>query len=182
MSKTWKKRVVTRKPIAIVLTVLVPGALAVYGLGATLGTGLVHNLADALVFSLILGGSSFVIWLLAWHSKIRATPDALFVDNFLVVHEVPWPQVKEIVLENGILVVLDDDTVIGSLQFGGSVLGGITGYRTFRRPLRRLQQALATYKHAGTTEACERRTYVKFPWIAALAWFLLYAIPSFLQL
>ncbi|MBD3142607.1 hypothetical protein [Microbispora bryophytorum] len=182
MSEREKKRVVARKPVAIVLTVLVPGALALMGMYAILEAAIIRSLADALVFSLILGESSFVIWLLAWHSKIRATPRGLFVDNFLVVHEIPWHHVKDIVLENGILVVLDDDTVIGSLQFGGSVLGGITGYPTFRRPLRRLQQALANYKDNGEHEAREKKTYVRFPWIAALAWFLLYAIPSLLQL
>ncbi|MEV7802808.1 hypothetical protein AB0O28_07655 [Microbispora sp. NPDC088329] len=182
MSERGKKRVVARKPVSIVLTVLVPGALALMGMSVIFGAGIVHNLADVLVFSLIMGESSFVIWLLAWHSKIRATPRSLFVDNFLVVHEIPWQHVKDIALGNGIFVVLDDGTAIGSLQFGGSVLGGITGYPTFRRPLRRLRQALATYKGNGEHEAREKKTYVKFPWIAALAWFLLYAIPSFLQL
>ncbi|WP_327045267.1 hypothetical protein OG320_26660 [Microbispora sp. NBC_01189] len=80
--------------MSIVLTVSVPGALALMGMSAILGAAIIHNPADALVFSLILGESSFVIWLLAWHWKIRATLRGLFVDNFLIVHEIPWHHVK----------------------------------------------------------------------------------------
>ncbi|GAB3905109.1 hypothetical protein [Microbispora bryophytorum] len=182
MSESRRGQVVARKPTAIILMGVVGGALLLAGLAVIMSGAVIHDLASALFFSFVLGACTFVVWLIAWHSKIRATPATLFVDNFLIVHEIPWSHVKDIVLGSGIVVVLDDDEVIGSLHFGGSVLGMITGYPSYRRSLRRLQDALAGYKDNGEHEAREKKTYVKFPWIAALAWFLLYAIPSLLQL
>ncbi|WP_327045268.1 hypothetical protein OG320_26665 [Microbispora sp. NBC_01189] len=55
---------------------------------------LIHNVPDALFFSLVMGFGSFLAWSVAWNSKIRATPDALFVDNIYVVHEIPWRRVS----------------------------------------------------------------------------------------
>ncbi len=85
-------------------------------------------------------------------------------------------------LGSGINVVLDDGEVVGSLHFGGSVIGAITGYPTYRKPVKRLQQAFANYKEHSTGDSRDRRTYVLFPWRAAVAWYLFFAVPSLVVL
>ncbi len=102
MSDTRKDRVVARKPTWIALSVIVPSFFAILTMPAILTPGaLIHNVPDALFFSFIMGLGSFLAWPVAWNSKIRATPDALFVDNIYVVHEIPWRRVRDIVLGTG---------------------------------------------------------------------------------
>ncbi|GII33858.1 hypothetical protein Pmi06nite_73000 [Planotetraspora mira] len=177
------EQVVTRKSSFAVFGVVVPLVFALMADPAVLAGDLVHDLVGVLLFPLILGAMVFTIWLVTWRSSIRATPDALSVYNALLVHEIPWKEIREIELEDGIKIVLKSGKRVGSVAYGGSLLGSITGYPSYKKAVQRLRAVREDYGQDPPKAAqASERTYFSFPWAAAAAWYLFFAIPGFIHL
>ena len=139
----------------------------------------IHSIGDVFIPGIAFGGIAFLIWAISWRSSIRIADEALIVCNVFFVHEIPWTGVRDILQNEGIKIVLDDGEIIGSVQFGGSLLGAMTGYPTYKRPTERLKQALEEHREAGRASAgVQKRTYFSFPWVGAIGWYLFFTIPA----
>jgi len=67
--------------------------------------------------------------------------DRLIVDNLLARHVIPWDQLAEIGVGNGLEFRLRDGRKIGSVMYGGSVIGALFGYRYTRSVATRMNTA-----------------------------------------
>lgn len=125
-----------RKPA---LSVMAGVALAiVVGSFAALVTHRVRDLfAGAIGFSLF----AYLFWLLGWHSKVRMDHQGVVVDNLLVRHVIPWGELSGIAVGNGLVFRLRDGRNIGSITYGGSVMGALLGYRYTRNVAARMRAA-----------------------------------------
>ena len=78
--------------------------------------------------AIIMAIGAYVLWLLAT-SAVRIRQDGVIVDNFLLRHVIPWQQLIDIEVRNGLLIRVNDAPNIGSIMYGGSLLGALTGNR-----------------------------------------------------
>jgi hypothetical protein len=99
--------------------ILVP--LAAFGL-AQPGSG---NVIGAILISAVLWG----IWLVGWWSKVTVTRAGVTLDNVCVRRFIPWDDLASIGYQGGLSFTLNDGTRLGTLCYGGSLAGSITGYR-----------------------------------------------------
>lgn len=107
----------------------------------------------ALVPSLIFSLMVTFFWTLGWHSAIRYTATHVSVTNALFTTTVAWADVKEVDIDDGLTIHLRDGKELGSIQFGGSLIGALTGYPTHRRARRMLQAALKQAPQQDTAYA-----------------------------
>lgn len=116
-----------RKPA---LSVFATAALAipVIGMAVAVAKDVQDLWAAAIIFSLF----AYLFWLVGWHSAVRLGRDGVIVDNLLVRHVIPWEELAEIGVAGGLVFRLRDGQRIGSVMFGGSVIGEILGYRYTR--------------------------------------------------
>src|ERR1700692_792812 len=77
--------------------------------------------AGAIIFSLFV----YFFWLLGWHSAVRLDREQVIVDNLLVRHVIPWGELSEIGVGNGLFFRLRDGRIVGSIMYGGSVMGAL---------------------------------------------------------
>lgn len=138
----------------------------------------VHNIGDALFVGLIFGACALVVWSLSWRSSVRVSENGITLCNVFFVHEIPWSAVEKFVLSEGIKIELRDGEFVGSVQFGGSLLGAITGYPTYKRSFERLKEAHKAHSKASGGMEARKRTYFSFPWLAAALWYLFFALPA----
>jgi len=73
------------------------------------------------------------------------------VDNFLLRHVIPWADLAEINVGNGLVFRLRDGRKVGSVSYGGSVGGALAGYPRIKRAAARMQAARAQFQ-AGSPE------------------------------
>jgi hypothetical protein len=91
--------------------------------------------------ALIFVGCTYGVWLIGWHSAVRIYPEGVIVDNVLVRHVIPWGELAKIDAQAGLEFRLRDGTVVGSIMYGGSLLGAMLGYRYTRGVAARMQEA-----------------------------------------
>ncbi len=116
-------------------------------LGAA-GTAAVFTVAVILDFNssvffgaLIISSLVYFFWLIGWHSKVRIDPSGVMVDNLLIRHVIPWGELSEIGGGNGLFFQLRNGQRIGSIMYGGSVIGALLGYRYTRKVATRMRAA-----------------------------------------
>ena len=109
-------------------------AVAVTGMAAMVANDVQDLFAAAVVVSLF----AYLFWLVGWHSAVRLGRDGVIVDNLLARHVIPWGQLAEIGVGNGLEFRLRDRQRIGSIMYGGSVIGAILGYRYTRSAAARM--------------------------------------------
>jgi hypothetical protein len=104
-----------------------------------------------------LAGGAFVFalvvtffWLMGWQSAIRFTDTHVAVTNVLITRTVAWDDVSGVTIGNGLTLQLRDRKSLDSVQFGGSLIGEITGYPSHRRARNILQEALQRARREGT--------------------------------
>lgn len=131
---------VVRRPLMVSFGIVVP-IIWFFGVSVTFTEMAARDLSDAFFAPVIFSGFQVFFWSIAWRSSIRVGRGGLKVRNMFYVTEVPWAMVREIALDNGLEIVLKDDSVIGSIHFGGSVIGAITGFPTYRSSVQKLQRA-----------------------------------------
>ena len=87
--------------------------------------------------AIIMAIGAYVLWLLAT-SAVRIGKDGVIVDNFLLRHIIPWPHLIDIEVDDGLVIRVSDGPNIGSIMYGGSVLGALGGYRLTERACARM--------------------------------------------
>jgi hypothetical protein len=156
-------------------------------LGATGMTGffvaaaLLHFNSSAFFGAVIISAFDYFFWLLGWHSKVQIDRAGIVVDNLLVRHVIPWGELSEIGVGNGLFFRLRDGRLIGSIMYGGSVIGALLRYRYTRQVAARMRAARDELL-AGTSELPPSDGYVQrigfSPWPPLLILALMEAIAS----
>lgn len=82
--------------------------------------------------AVIFAAFAYFFWLIGWQSAVRIRSSGIVVDNLLVRHCASWQEISEIQAGNGLEIRLRDGRRLGSLTFGGSIIGLVTGYRYTR--------------------------------------------------
>jgi hypothetical protein len=111
--------------------------VVVAGMAAMAANGVRDLFAGAAGFSLF----AYLFWLVGWQSAVRMGQNGVIVDNLLVRHVIPWGQLEEIGVRNGLVFRLRDGQQVGSVMYGGSVIGAILGYRNTRKVVARMNAA-----------------------------------------
>jgi hypothetical protein len=132
------------------------GPTKVNGWGSLAGGAFVHTLFITL------------FWLMGWQSAIRFTDTHVAVTNALVTRTVLWDDVSDVTISNGLRIHLRDRKTLGSTQFGGSLIGKITGYPSHRRTRIILQEALQRARQASTVRTCPVQIATSLTWLPPL--------------
>jgi hypothetical protein len=163
-----------------------------WALTAFAGAG--FALAAGIMFAVVIShardlfyGAPFIalfaygFWLLGWHSAVRLDRERLIVDNLLVRHVIPWGELSEIGVGNGLFFRLRDGRQIGSIMYGGSVIGALLRYRYTRQVAARMRAARDELL-AGASELPPSDGYIQrisfSPWPPLLILALMEAIAS----
>jgi hypothetical protein len=112
---------------------------------------------------------------------VRLGRDGVIVDNLLVRHVIPWGELVEIYVGNGLVFRLRDGQRIGSMVYGGSVLGAVLGYRYTRRVAARMnaaRQEILAGSAAASPESGYRRMLGFSPWPPLIILVIMEAITS----
>jgi hypothetical protein len=124
---------------------------------------------------------AYFFWLVGWHSAVRLDREQVIVDNLLVRHVIPWGELSEIGVGNGLFFRLRDGRMVGSIMYGGSVIGALLRYRYTRGVAARMRAARDELL-AGTSELPSSDGYVQrigfSPWPPLLIVALMEAIAS----
>lgn len=91
--------------------------------------------------ALIFAAMIYAFWLVGIHSAVRISHSGVIVDNMLVRHVIPWGELGEIRVRYGLEFALRDGRRIGSVMYGGSVIGALLGYRYTRGVAARMTAA-----------------------------------------
>uniref|UniRef100_UPI000A9022CA hypothetical protein n=1 Tax=Microtetraspora fusca TaxID=1997 RepID=UPI000A9022CA len=116
-------------------------------------------------FVLVAGVAAVLLWIvimIAWTSNIGVSDRGITATNLLVRHRVPWNVISSIRLDDGMVIHLTDGRKVGSIQFGGSLGGALLGYRSQRKYVERLNEALAESRKAASAVG-EYRMRVRIP-------------------
>ncbi|WP_159039566.1 MULTISPECIES: hypothetical protein [unclassified Streptomyces] len=110
--------------------------VAFYGIALVVASPSVGEPTPAFVIS----GVVVFLWALGWDSSFRCTDSHVSSVNLLVTTTVPWADVQKVTLDGALAITLKDGEELGSVAFGGSLLGEMTGYRTHRRAFEELRR------------------------------------------
>ena len=167
--------VVFRKPSLTTFAVL---GMLVLTIGVIAGALKPHDhgvMFGAVPLSLIV----YILWLVA-SSGVRIDSRGITVHNLLMRHVVPWHELAEITAANGLIIRLRDETEIGSIMYGGSLLGALFGTPFTHRACARMNAkrreilAAATPGEGGTY----RRSIHFSPWPPLVILVVLEALAS----
>lgn len=114
-----------------------------------------------LVYLPIASAFGYALWLLGWHSGVRIRADEVIVDNLAMRYRIPWNVFAGFIVDEGLGVRLKNHQVIGSVTFGGSVIGNVLGYRYTKRVRDEIEAARITMVESayGTAAAVPRGKY-----------------------
>lgn len=99
--------------------------------------------------ALIISAFIYFFWLVGWQSSVRVVGAGVIVDNLFSRNSIPWRDVSEIKGGNGLLIVTRSGERIGSLMYGGSIIGMFTGSRQSRAVASKIKSAQARAVAAG---------------------------------
>jgi hypothetical protein len=88
--------------------------------------------ASAFVGAVILSVFVYFFYLLGWQSCVRLVAAGVIVDNLCSRNFIPWHELSRVEGGNGLLIVTRGGQRIGSLAYGGSIIGLFTGNRQAR--------------------------------------------------
>ena len=117
-----------------------------------------HNVRNLFPGAAVLSLFPYLFWLVGWHSAVRLSRDGVTVDNLLVRHVIPWDQLSEIGIGDGLVFKLRDGRKIGSIMYGGSLIGALLGYRNTRKAAARMRTA-REHMLAGVQEPPSAMSY-----------------------
>jgi hypothetical protein len=124
--------------------------------------------------SVVISLLAYPLWLLGWHSGVRMDEDGVIVDNLLIRHVIPWQELSDIKVGYGLVFLLRDGRKVGSIMYGGSVIGAILGYRYTSRVADRMRAArqelqARSAKLPASGEYAQRIGFSPWPPLALLA-------------
>lgn len=119
--------------------------------------------------ALIMLAFWYWFWLLGWESAVRVTPSGVIVDNLVFREVIPWRDFAGFDAPGGLRIRMVNGDSVGSIMYGGSVLGAILGYRWTRRQAQLMNDAAgllsALQADSPADEAVERRSRIHVnPW------------------
>lgn len=126
--------------------------------------------AGAAVGAAVMAIGMWLIWLFGWWSKVVIGPYGVTVDNVIMRHDIPWEQLRDIRAEGGLAFELTDSTDVGSLSYGGSLAGSITGWRGMRRVREQMLAARSVPAADTPPRHHEGHSRIKVPWRALAAY------------
>lgn len=118
-------------------------------------------------------GCAFILselWILTFHSNITIRCHGLTVTNGIYQHIISWNAVEHTEINYGLWIQLVDGEPVETVHFGGSLLGELTGYRTYSKIVRRLEAARLQCQDDEPGNA-EHHVRVVIPWVAILSIF-----------
>lgn len=137
--------VVFRKPLFYGVA-----AIAVVGSFAAFVFGAVSQPNGSTFFgAVIISAFIYFFWLIGWQSSVRVVAEGVIVDNLFTRHFIPWRDLSEVKGGNGLLIVTCSGERVGSLQYGGSLIGMFTGSRQSRAVASAIKSAQARALAAG---------------------------------
>jgi hypothetical protein len=101
-------------------------------------------------------GLMTIFWIFGWHDAIRYTEDYVSVTNLIFTTKASWTDVVEVAPTGELSVLLWNRERLGSIQFGGSLIGAFTKYpshRNARETLRRAHSKAVSAEPAGGRHA-----------------------------
>jgi len=132
-----KPELVFRKPLFYgVAACVAVGCLAVFIVAA------ISRPNGSLFFgAVIISAFIYFFWLLGWQSSVRVVRTGVIVDNLSSRKFVPWRDLSEVQGGNGLLIVTRGGERIGSLMYGGSIIGAFTGSKQSRAVATQIKNA-----------------------------------------
>ncbi len=104
---------------------------------------------DEFAPAMVVAAFTLFFWLMGWNSAIRFTTTHLSLTNVLVTSKVAWKDVAGVTVDDGLSIQLRDGRTLGSIAFGGSLIGAFTKYPTHQRARRILSEAHLNAVHEG---------------------------------
>jgi hypothetical protein len=171
--------IVYRKPA---LVIFAWGGIVTLTVGFTVAAFLPRPSTGSFFAAVVSTLLVYCIWLVGWHSAVHMERDEVTVDNLLVRHVIPRSELADIGVGNGLVFRLRDGRRIGSVMFGGSVIGAILGYRYTRRVAARMTAAWddmgAGSPERGVVGTSYRRLTGFSPWPPLAIWVVMESIAS----
>jgi hypothetical protein len=134
-----KSEFVFRKPLLCgIATIVIAGCLAFFVVAAVSTPN-----GSEFFGAIILSAFIYFFYLLGWQTCVRVVAAGVVVDNLCYRNFIPWHELSRVQSRSGLLIVTRGGQRIGSLAYGGSIIGLFTGNRQARavaeksRPLRR---------------------------------------------
>jgi hypothetical protein len=133
------KPVAFRNLVMVVPALLAGAATFVFFIVAAFSNPMISDLPGAFIFD----GFIYFFWLIGWHTAVRLGPAGVTVDNLLKRDLIPWEELSDIAVGSGLEFRLRDGGKVGSLMYGGSLIGMISGYPYTRKVAARMLDASA---------------------------------------
>jgi hypothetical protein len=156
----WQ-RLVFRKPVLTVISSC--------GIGLMVGgfsVLVLQNVKGAFGAAVVASAFVYLFWLLGWQSAVRFTLSGVIVDNLLIRHVIPWAALANIGVKHGLTFNLRDGRSVVSIMYGGSVIGGLFGYRYTRSVAERMCSERDELLNGQVVDvSSEYRSHIHFsPW------------------
>jgi Bacterial PH domain len=90
-------------------------------------------------YSPIFAAFAYTFWLVGGSSAVRAGSNGVVVDNLLRRHAIPWSELSDVALGNGLELKLRNGETVHSIMYGGSIAGSVAGYPNIRPVVERLR-------------------------------------------
>ncbi len=136
---------VFRKPLFYVMAAIAPA-----GCFAALVVAAVSKPNGGNFFgAVVLSAFAYFFWVIGWQSSVRVVNAGVVVDNLFIRHSIPWRDLAEVKGGNGLLIVTCSGARIGSLMYGGSIIGVFTGNRQSRAVASKIKSAQERAVSAG---------------------------------
>jgi hypothetical protein len=120
-----KSEFVFRKPLLCgIATIAIAGCFVAFAVSAIWTT---EANASAFFGAVILSVFVYFFYLLGWQSCVRLVAAGVIVDNLCSRNFIPWHELSRVEGRNGLLIVTRGGQRIGSLAYGGSIIGLFTG-------------------------------------------------------
>ena len=136
---------VFRKPLIYGLSAIAAAGCFAFFIVTIVSRPTAQDFPGALIFSAFV----YFFWLVGWQSSVRVVSAGVIVDNLLSRSFIPWRDISEIKGGNGLLIVTHSRERIGSLMYGGSIIGMLTGSRQSRAVASKIKDAQEKLMAAG---------------------------------
>ena len=90
--------------------------------------------------AVILSIFTYFFWLMG-RSSVRMNNEGVIIDSFLIRTRIPWSDLADISVGYGLEFRFRSGGKAGSIMYGGSLLGKLTGDRYLKRVAARMQDA-----------------------------------------
>ena len=125
-----KSEFVFRKPLLFwIATIVIAGCFSIFVVAAV---STPKPNGSAFFGAVILSVFVYFFYLLGWQTCVRVVAAGVIVDNLWSRNFIPWHEISRVESRSGLLIVTRGDQRIGSLAYGGSIIGLFTGNRQAR--------------------------------------------------